>query len=68
MPKFNELNIEPAQREIRQIFLNRIIQAKGLSKAAELISGILMPTPAAMMAAMQLLAEEPRLNPVLANW
>ena len=32
MPKFNELNIEPAQREIRQIFLNRIIQAKGLSK------------------------------------
>ena len=57
MPKFNELNIEPAQREIRQIFLNRIIQAKGLSKAAELISGILMPTPAAMMAAMQLLAE-----------
>lgn len=57
MPKFNELNIEPAQHEIRQIFLNRIIHAKGLSKAAELISGILMPTPAAMMAAMQLLAE-----------
>ena len=57
MPKFNELNIEPAQQEIRQIFLNRIIQAKGLSKATELISGILMPTPAAMMAAMQLLAE-----------
>lgn len=57
MPKFNELNIEPAQQEIRQIFLNRIIQAKGLSKASELISGILMPTPAAMMAAMQLLAE-----------
>ena len=28
-----------------------------MSKAAELISGILMPTPAAMMAAMQLLAE-----------
>ncbi len=57
MPKFNELNIEPAQHEIRQIFLDRIIQAKGLSKASELISGIMMPTPAAMMAAMQLLAE-----------
>lgn len=57
MPKFNELNIEPAQREIRKIFLDRIIQAKGLSKASELISGILMPTPSAMMAAMRLLAE-----------
>ena len=32
MPKFNELNIEPAQQEIRQIFLNRIIQANTIVK------------------------------------
>lgn len=57
MPRFNELKIEPAQHEIRQIFLNRIIQAKGLSKASELINGIMMPTPAAMLEAMQLLAK-----------
>ena len=63
MPRFNELNIEPAQQQIRQIFLNRIIQAKGLSKAAELISGILMPTPAAMMAAMELLSEGTKTEP-----
>ena len=57
MPKFGQLNIEPTQKQIREIFLDRIIQAKGLSKAASLISGIMMPTPSAMMKAMQLLAE-----------
>jgi len=57
MPKFGVLNPEPAQKQIREIFLHRIIQAKGMTKASELISGILMPTPSAVMKAMQLLAE-----------
>ena len=56
MPKFNELNIGPAQNKIRQVFLDRIIQAKGLSQASQLISGIMMPTPAAVLAAMELLS------------
>jgi len=56
MPKFGVLNIEPARKKIREIFLGRIIRAKGLSKAAELIDGILMPTPSAVMNAMRLLA------------
>ena len=57
MPKFGVLNIEPTQKQIREIFLNRIIQAKGLSKASELLSDIMMPTPSAVLQAMQLLAE-----------
>ena len=57
MPRFGVLNIEPTQKQIRDIFLQRIVQAKGLSKATELVSGILMPTPSAMMKAMKLLAE-----------
>lgn len=57
MPKFGVLNIEPARKKIREIFLSRIIRAKGLSKAAELIDGIMMPTPSAVMKAMRLLAE-----------
>ena len=57
MPKFGTLNIEPTQKEIREVFLKRIVQAKGLTKASELISGIMMPTPSAVMAAMKLLAE-----------
>lgn len=57
MPKFNEINIEPTQKEIRRIFLDRIVKAKGLSKASQLISGIMMPTPAAVLSAMKLLAK-----------
>ncbi len=57
MPKFGVLNIEPTQKQIREIFLNRIVQAKGLSTAASLLSDIMMPTPSAVMQAMQLLSE-----------
>ena len=57
MPKFGVLNIEPTQKQIRQIFLNRIIQAKGLSQAATLLSDIMMPTPSAVLQAMDLLAQ-----------
>lgn len=57
MPKFGVLNTEPTRLKIREIFLNRIIEAKGLTKAAELVNGILMPTPSAVLKAMKLLAE-----------
>ena len=57
MPKFGILQIEPSQKQIREIFLNRIIQAKGLSKAAELLSDIMMPTPSAVLQAVELLAK-----------
>lgn len=57
MPKFGVLNIEPTQKQIREIFLNRIIQAKGLSKATALLSDIMMPTPSAVLQAMNLLAQ-----------
>ena len=57
MPRFNQLNIGPAQAMIREVFLERIIKAKGLSKASQLISGIMMPTPAAVLAAMELLSK-----------
>ncbi len=57
MPKFGTLNIEPTQKQIREIFLNRIVQAKGLSKATGLLSDIMMPTPSAVMQAMELLSQ-----------
>ena len=57
MPKFGVLKIEPTQKQIREIFLNRIVQAKGLSKATQLLSDIMMPTPSAVMQAMELLAQ-----------
>ena len=57
MPKFGVLQIEPTQKQIREIFLNRIVQAKGLSKATQLLSDIMMPTPSAVLQAMELLAQ-----------
>jgi len=57
MPKFGVLKIEETQKQIREIFLNRIIQAKGMSQATKLLSDILMPTPSAVLQAMNLLAQ-----------
>ncbi len=57
MPKFGSLQIEPTQKKIREIFLDRIVEAKGLSRASELLSDIMMPTPSAVLAAMELLAK-----------
>jgi len=57
MPKFGVLQIEPTQKQIREIFLNRIIQAKGLSAATKLLSDIMMPTPSAVLQAMDLLSQ-----------
>ncbi|MBQ4324159.1 MAG: glutamate mutase L [Clostridia bacterium] len=56
MPRFGVLNVEPTQKKIREIFLERIIRAKGLSAAQELLSDIMMPTPSAVLAAMELLS------------
>ncbi len=57
LPKFGVLKIEETQKQIREIFLNRIVQAKGLSAAAELLDDIMMPTPSAVLQAMELLAQ-----------
>ena len=57
MPKFGVLNIEPTQSKIREIFLGRIVQAKGLSQVSGLLSDILMPTPSAVLQAMELLSK-----------
>lgn len=57
MPKLNSLNVEPAREEIRKIFMSRIVEAKGLKNAEEYVSGILMPTPAAVLKAARVLSE-----------
>ena len=57
MPKFGTLQIDATQKQIRELFLNRIVQAKGLSKASALLSDIMMPTPSAVLQAMELLSQ-----------
>ena len=56
MPRLNQPEIEPVQAVIRTLFLERIIQAKGLSRESALVEGILMPTPSAVKRAVELLS------------
>ena len=56
MPEFNRLVIEPAREAIRDVFLQRIVRAKGLTKVQQLVEGILMPTPSAVLKAIHVLA------------
>lgn len=57
MPKLNHINVEPARETIRNIFMANIVNAKGMERVSEFISGIAMPTPAAVLKAAQILSE-----------
>lgn len=57
MPKLDELNIEPARAVIRDIFLKRITEAKGLNRANKMVDRMVMPTPAAVLRAAELLSQ-----------
>lgn len=57
MPEFNALNIEPARAAIRQVFIDRIVQAKGIDRARCEVDAVLMPTPVAVMEGARLLAD-----------
>jgi uncharacterized protein (TIGR01319 family) len=69
MPKLGELNVEPARQAIRQLFIEHIVEAKGLKKAEKFVTGVVMPTPAAVLKAAKLLAdgtdEEPGLGELI---
>lgn len=57
MPKLNALNVDSAKEVIRQIFISKIIEAKGIKKAEEEIGEIIMPTPQAVLQAAELLSK-----------
>ena len=57
MPKINKLNVESARETIRSIFMNNIVKAKGMTGVESKIDNILMPTPAAVLKAAQVLSE-----------
>lgn len=56
MPQFNNLNIEPARNAIRQLFIARIIEAKGLNRLQAMSPCKIIPTPLAVLQACELLS------------
>ncbi len=59
MPALGTLDIEPARAAIRDVFIARIVNAKGLDRAHEYFDELLMPTPAAVFEAAKLLSDGP---------
>lgn len=56
MPELGVLAVDSARLAIRDVFFHHIVKAKGLDKAEEFIERIMMPTPAAVLSAAELLA------------
>jgi uncharacterized protein (TIGR01319 family) len=56
MPRLNVLHVEPAREKIREIFMERITEAKGMHLAKDMAGGLIMPTPAAVLKAAELLS------------
>ncbi|MCL2500700.1 MAG: methylaspartate mutase accessory protein GlmL [Defluviitaleaceae bacterium] len=58
MPVFNTLDTLPARDAINTLFLEKIIEAKGLAQAAREMTMPIIPTPLAVFECMQLLSED----------
>ncbi len=67
MPEFNVLAIEPARAAIRQVFIDRIVHAKGIDRAAAEFDAVLMPTPAAVLEGARLVADGTERSPGLGD-
>jgi uncharacterized protein (TIGR01319 family) len=57
LPAIDTLDIEPARAAIRDVFMRRIVSAKGIDRVHATIDGMLVPTPAAVLEGARLLAD-----------
>lgn len=57
LPAVDTLDIEPARSAIRDVFMRRIVSAKGIDRASSRVDHVLMPTPAAVLEGARLLAD-----------
>ena len=57
LPSVTDVDIEPAQNLVREIFIEHIVKAKGLDKAKDYFDKAIMPTPKASLIASELLAD-----------
>ena len=54
--ELDRLNVEASRMAIRKVFMQRIVHAKGLDKAEQLVDSVIMPTPMAVLKGAQLLS------------
>jgi len=65
MPEFGELDLDPVNERIRDIFIHHITEAKGVARVRSMISDVVMPTPSAVLEAAKLIADGTRQEPGL---
>jgi uncharacterized protein (TIGR01319 family) len=56
LPELGRLCVEPVRSAIRELFMRRIVEAKGIHRVRGLVGDVLMPTPMAVLQAATLLA------------
>jgi uncharacterized protein (TIGR01319 family) len=57
MPEIGVLDLAPVNAEIRNLFMQNIIQAKGIARARAIIKDVIMPTPSAVLEAAKLISK-----------
>ena len=57
MPHFNSLNTAPAKEAIKNLFIKKIVEAKGLAKIQEMTKFEIIPTPLAVLIGCELLSK-----------
>ncbi len=57
-PRIDELNVESAREVIQKVFEEHIIKAKGMENVRKIVKNSIMPTPGAVMKALELLSTE----------
>lgn len=57
-PRIDELNVEPVRELIQSVFAKHIVTAPGMNKIKARLDADVMPTPAAVMRATELIADE----------
>jgi hypothetical protein len=57
MPQINHINPLPTRELLRTIFMEKIVEAKGISTISDQVGKIVMPTPTAVLLAAELLSK-----------
>ena len=65
MPEFGELDLDPVNEKIRDLFIRHITEAKGVARVRSTIAEVLMPTPSAVLEAAKLIADGTKDEPGL---
>ena len=57
-PRIDQLNVEPTRAVIQDVFETHIVEAPGMAKIRQMVTGRIIPTPGAVMLAAKLLRED----------